>query len=252
MKSMYGKMIRLLIAPALVICLAATAHAQENSIEFTLTAANCGSEAIQATAGSATLSASGDGVNAEKIKWDSDPERLYPRMQGKNLSSGWHMGGYWLIEFSGINKQSMKLSADMYSTKKAPRDFELMYSTDGISYTAIPDSAVALDNSPAFMYKDFPLPETLNNAEKIYLKIIICSDISVGGSSITGIKDGSTYINNIKISYNGSEDTPPAPTPEPEPEPEGSRIFYPARENIYFKRLHAETGRYRFILNNAH
>lgn len=37
----------------------------------------CGTERVSATAGTAFLTASGDGINAEKIKWDTDPERLY-------------------------------------------------------------------------------------------------------------------------------------------------------------------------------
>ena len=254
MKSMYGRIIKKVAAAVLLLCccFAYTAAAQSGNIEFRLTETDCGTERVSATAGTAFLTASGDGINAEKIKWDTDPERLYPRMQGKNLATGWHEGGYWMIEFSGTDKKNITFSADMYSTKKGPGDYKLMYSTDGTEFTDIENSQIALDNDPATAYNAFPLPSSLDGAEKIYLKIVMASDKSVGGSTITGVKDGSTYINNIIISYDGAaEDKPTVPTEPTEPTepavPE-KKIYYVPRENIEMKRLHSETGKYRITI----
>ena len=246
MKSMYGKITEAMLTLILCLCTILTASAQSAAIEFRLTADECGFEKINATMGEAVLSASADGVNAEKIRWDTDPERLYPRMQGKNLASGWHEGGYWLIEFSGSEKKNMKLSADMYSTKKGPRDWKIYYSTDGKEFAEIENSAVALDNDPMTAYKEFPLPNAIDGAEKIYIKITMCSDISVGGSKITGVKDGSTYINNIIISYDG-EAAPAPSTPAPTQKPE--KIYYESRENRDAARLGKPTGKYCFTVD---
>ena len=251
MRFMYGKITKKITAVIFVLCLCISykASAQTGSIAFRLTEQECGFETVSATEGEAVLTASGDGINAEKIKWDSDPERLYPRMQGKNLATGWREGGYWMIEFSGEGKENMTFSADMYSTKKGPRDFELMYSTDGADFTAVPDSAVALDNAPMTAYSGFPLPSSLDGAEKIYLKIIMSSDQSVGGSKITGLKDGSTYINNIIISYNGNAGDAPSPTAPVESEQE-KKIYYAPKENREKQRLHKETGKYKVTVNS--
>ena len=43
----------------------------------------------------------------------------------------------------------------------------------------------------------------MNNAKKAYIKLMISSNESVNGKDITGLKDGSTYINNIIIKGSG-------------------------------------------------
>lgn len=250
MKYMCGKITERILPIMLFVLFTVSCEvsAETQSIEFKLTSQECGSEVITATSGEAFLKASADGVNAEKIKWDSDPERLFPRMQGKNLVSGWQKGGYWMIEFSGTDKRNIRFSADMYSTKKGPRDFELQYSTDGTEFRTIANSNVMLDNDPMTAYSEFVLPSSIEGAEKIYLKIIMCSDISVGGGKITGVKDGSTYINNIVILYDGEEGSTPTPVEPPAADTE-KKIYYKPRENSEMQRLHKETGKYKITFN---
>lgn len=167
MKFLYGKMNRICM---LLICslliLTNSVFADESKIEFILGKENCGGNLIQATAGEATLSASADGINSEKIRWDSDTTILAPRMQGKNLCTGWNTGGYWMVKFSAENLTAMTFSADMFSSGKAPKYFEMYYSTNGTDFITVNNSEVALSKKNQTVYDNFPLPGDLNNAKK--------------------------------------------------------------------------------------
>ena len=225
-----------------VISLVCTgAHAAENAAEFILGSENCGGSVVYATLGNATLTASADGINGEKIRWDTDPSMLAPRMQGKKLAAGWGVGGYWMIEFSAENLSGLTLSADMFSSGKGPKCFELYFGTDGVNYTKIEDSAVLLSKSNQTVYDKFRLPDDLNNEKKVYIKIAICSKESVNGGDITGLKDGSTYINNIIISANGAE------KPGGEDDGDGDvKTYYNKTVNVKMQRVGRPTGRYIF------
>lgn len=214
--------------------------ADESKIEFILGSDNCGGDLVQATSGNAALIASADGINREKIRWDSDTAILAPRMQGKKLSTGWNVGGYWLIEFSGAGLGNMTFSADMFSTGKAPKYFEMYYSTDGTNFIKADNSEVSLSKSNQTVYGNFPLPRNLNNAEKVYIKLMIISNESVNGNDITGVKDGSTYINNIIIKGSGEAN------PDDKKESRQEKSYYTAKENVIMQRLGKATGKYNF------
>ena len=203
MKFLFGRINSILIILVLLVITNSTVFADESKIEFILGSDNCGGNLIQATEGEATLRASADGVN-------SDTSISAPRMQGKKLAAGWREGGYWLIEFSGENLSNMTFSADMFSSGKAPKFFKMYYSINGTDFIAVDGSEVALSKKSQTVYDNFPLPQDLNNSKKVYIKLMINSNEAVNGSDITGVKDGSTYINNIIIKGNGEvkPDTP--------------------------------------------
>lgn len=246
MKFLFGRMSRLciLIIFAAFAISAPAAFADDGRIEFILGSENCGGLAVHATTGEATLSASADGINGEKIRWDSDTEILAPRMQGKKLTSGWSEGGYWLIEFSAENFGNMTFSADMFSSGKAPKSFAMYYSVNGSDFTAVDGAEVSLSKSNRTVYNDFPLPQNMNNSKKAYIKLMINSGEAVNGSDITGVKDGSTYINNIIIKgigeIKGDDDKKDEQT---------EKSYYSASENLIMQRLGKATGKYKFSVN---
>ncbi len=242
MKYLSGRMSRLCIIVFAVFAFAASGVlADEGRIEFILGSNNCGGNVVRATAGEATLRASADGVNSEKIRWDTDTARLAPRMQGKKLAAGRGEGGYWLIEFSAGGLSNMTFSADMFSTGNATKSFAIYYSTDGADFTAVDGSEVALSKSSRTIYGDFPLPRELNNSKTVYIKLMINSKETVNGSDITGVRDGSTYINNIIIK--GSGEVKPDDDKKEEKE---EKAYYSAGENLPMRRIGGETGKYKF------
>lgn len=241
MKFLYGKMNRLcLILFAFSIMINSIAFADESKIEFILGIDQCGGTTVQATTGDATLRASADGINSEKIRWDSDPSILAPRMQGKKLAAGWNIGGYWLIEFSGENLSNMTFSADMFSSGKAPKAFAMYYSTDGSDFIKIDNSEVVLSKKNQTVYDQISLPQDLNHVKKIYIKLMIDSKESVNGNDITGVKDGSTYINNIIIKGNGEI------KPDDKNEEQKEKSYYNSKENLLMHRIGQATGKYKF------
>lgn len=244
MKFLYGRMNRLCIL-LIFIFFAITepaVFADESRIEFILGSGDCGGNTVQATAGDATLSASADGVNSDKIRWDSDPTISAPRMQGKKLAAGWREGGYWLIEFSGENLSNMTFSADMFSSGKAPKFFEMYYSINGTDFIKVDNSEVSLSKSNQTVYNDFALPKELNNKKKVYIKLMISSNKAVNGSDITGVKDGSTYINNIIIKGSGG-------IKPDDGKKEEEKSYYSKRENIIMNRAGQPTGKYNFSVS---
>lgn len=222
---------------------ASTVFADESRIEFILKSDNCGGTVIQATSGEARLSASADGVNSEKIRWDSDPSISAPRMQGKKLAAGWSIGGYWLIEFSDKHLSNITFSADMFSTGKAPKVFELYYSTDGVNFAKADNSEVSLSKSNRTVYDNFSLPYNLNNSENVYIKLMISSKKSVKGSDITGVKDGSTYINNIIINGSGGL------KPDDGKKEEKEKSYYSKKENLILRKMGQAMGKYNFSVS---
>lgn len=241
MKFLYGRMNRLCILIVFAFFVTnSIAFANESKIEFVLKSDNCGGAVIQATTGEATLSASADGVNKEKIRWDDDETILAPRMQGKKLTTGWGLGGYWLIEFSGENLSDMTFSADMFSSGKAPKFFEMYYSTDGVDFVKIDNSEVSLSKSNQTVYDNFSLPYDLNHSKNVFIKLMISSKESVKGSDITGVKDGSTYINNIIIKGSGETKS------DDKKEDVKEKSYYNAKENLLMRRIGGATGKYKF------
>ena len=240
MKFLYGKMNRLCILLILLCFTITSVFAEESRIEFILESDNCGGTLVQATAGEATLCASADGINREKIRWDTDPAISAPRMQGKKLAAGWNVRGYWLIEFSGENLSNMTFAADMFSSGKAPKSFEMYYSINGMDFIKADNSEVALSKKSQTVYDNFSLPQTLNNSSKIYIKLMINSSKAVNGSDITGVRDGSTYINNIIINGSGNV------KPDDKKEEQNEKSYYNTKENLIIQRIGQTTGKYKF------
>lgn len=136
MKFLCGKINRLCILIILAVFAATNSivFADESRIEFILGSNDCGGKIVYATAGEAQLSASADGINSEKIRWDSDISILAPRMQGKNLASGWSKGGYWLIEFSGGKSKQYDIFRGYVFNRKSSEIFRnvLQYRRRGL------------------------------------------------------------------------------------------------------------------------
>lgn len=248
MKSLYGKLNKLCVTliAVLTVFVNTTVWASESKIEFVLDSASCGGEVVQATSGSGQLRASADGVNKEKIRWDTDETILAPRMQGKKLAAGWGAGGYWMLNFSAEKLKNLKLSANMFSSGKGPKDFEMYYSTDGADFIKIDESNIALTKNNRTVYNNFGLPSALDGQADVYIKIMISSEKSVNGNSITGVKDGSTYINNIIISADDNGGGKDDKDDDKKPDTENVKQYYTVGKNIETSRMGKPTGKYKF------
>lgn len=222
-----------------VVLLFSTVYAD---VEFNLSSSDCGSTEVAATYGNGTLTASADGEVAEIIRWDTDPLRLAPRIQGKNSANGWKQGGYWQVQFSSADMERVVLYADMFSSGNGPASFKLQYSLNGTSFTDIAGSVVSMEQTIRTAYNGLALPSALAGQENVYLRFVINSPYSLNDALITGVQMGSTYINNISlVSMSSGEDTA---IPDTEVKP----VLFEPRNNKLRTNWGGMTGKYHFYV----
>jgi hypothetical protein len=118
-------------------------------------------------------------------------------------SNGWSNTNdgpcYWWIDISTRGYVSLELSSRQYGSNTGPRDFIVEYSLDGFEWNAIDGSQITVGNNwTSGRLERLPLPAVLENRDRVLLRWIIASDISVNGA-ITG-PTGTNRIDDIVIS----------------------------------------------------
>ncbi len=114
--------------------------------------------------------------------------------------------GYWLIKTSTKGYTDLTLNLEQISSNKAPRDWGLAYSLDGLSYTYISESNVrAISDDSSLIssvetYNNFKLPAECDNQDNLFIKIFINGGESVDGTELDLVTKGSTYIDNVELS----------------------------------------------------
>jgi 2',3'-cyclic-nucleotide 2'-phosphodiesterase (5'-nucleotidase family) len=90
---------------------------------------------------------------------------------------------FWQISLSTAGYEKLKISFNSYSSNTGPRNFKLQYSIDNINFTDVNTSNTNNDgayiNTSSAATKNFELPATINNSDKVYLKFLQTSNISV-------------------------------------------------------------------------
>lgn len=211
-------------------------------VEFNLSSSDCGRREVAATYGNGTLTASADGENAEIIRWDTDPLRLAPRIQGKNSVNGWKQGGYWQIRFSSADMEKVILYADMFSSGNGPASFKLQYSLNGTDFNDIAGSVVNMEQTVRTSYNGLVLPSVMAGKDTVYLRFVINSPYSLNDSLITGVKMGSTYLNNISLISSSSGEDNTVPDTEVKP------VLFETRTNKLRTKWGDMTGKYHFFV----
>ena len=116
--------------------------------------------------------------------------------------------GYWLIETSTEGYKDLSLNLEQLSSNKGPRDWGIAYSTNGSSFTYVPQSnARAISNDAAVStvetYNNLPLPAACENKEHLYIKVFINGGETVDGEELDDeleVTKGNTGINAITLS----------------------------------------------------
>ncbi|MBR3737209.1 MAG: hypothetical protein IKN26_00580, partial [Eubacterium sp.] len=113
--------------------------------------------------------------------------------------------GFYLIKTSTLGYQGITLNAEQICSNKAPRDWSLAYSTDGVSYHFVENSNVRAVSNDAFdstveTYNNFRLPGECDNREELYIKIFINGGESVDSTELADVTKGNCGINNVEIS----------------------------------------------------
>ena len=180
---------------------------------FEYDSVTAGSTSLNATTGSGSIQIFPNARNAATLEYNkksiyarADEDNYWMFSKNGTVSSD----GYWLIQTSTAGYKNIIFSAKQVSSLKGPRDYSIMYSTNGVSYYPVKDSFVRVSDSTEKSYTNFKLPDALNNCQTVYLKIKISGGENVEGNELDGTQDdgtidstvlgsGNTGINNIEI-----------------------------------------------------
>lgn len=156
------------------------------------------------------LTASVNAVDTAKIKWsgaldlyDNNGAIAQAPIMGTSKSNLLAWGEYPYFETTVSTKgyDAIRFSAKLGGTKKAPRDWKLQYSLDGVHYTDTDSTYSVKENKTMEQaFNSVLLPEECENAEKLYIRMAVCSDTAINGvDTIVDQLSGDAAVNTIQI-----------------------------------------------------
>lgn len=163
---------------------------------------------------SSNLYASVNAVDNAKIKWSGTGENYTndsnsvasdqsPIMAtSKTDGLAWGEYPYFEAVVSTAGFESIKFSAKLGGSKKAPRDWKLQYSLDGISYADIEGASYSITKNKTMelAFNDIALPSECDNQKAVYIRMIAASNTAINGTDvIVGQPNGDAAVNNIKV-----------------------------------------------------
>lgn len=110
-------------------------------------------------------------------------------------TKGSMQGDYYELVLDSELVGNIKLNYSMKGSKSGPKNFEILYSTDGVDYASVGKKSITTDST----YEKFAvtLPSGANNASKLYIRIQVADNVSINNGTIgTG---GTNYLNEISI-----------------------------------------------------
>lgn len=156
-------------------------------------------------------------VNAKdqaKVKWSGTAD-LYTNSSNtvtndqapvmgtsKTSALGWGTYPYFETVISTAGFENIKFSAKLGGTKKAPKEWKLQYSTDGINYTDVSGAvhSIAANKTMEQAFNEIQLPAECNNIKTLYIRMVVCKDLAINGTgTIVNQTSGDAAVNNIKI-----------------------------------------------------
>ena len=125
-------------------------------------------------------------------------------------TTGWDNGNgskYWEISFSTKGYSAVTLSADVRSSASGPRDFMVLYSTDGNMWEQISSYSVTEKLSPISFSSEkgysneLVLPKDACDRENVSIRFLMSSDMRVkpSGNNTSVSASGAGNINNICV-----------------------------------------------------
>lgn len=156
-------------------------------------------------------------VNAKdqaKIKWSGTAD-LYTNTSNtvnsdqapvmgtsKTAALGWGTYPYFETIVSTAGFENIKFSAKLGGTKKAPKEWKLQYSTDGINYTDVSNAVYAITANKTMeqAFNEILLPAECNNVKNLHIRMVVSKDLAINGiNTIVNQTSGDAAVNNIKV-----------------------------------------------------
>lgn len=127
-------------------------------------------------------------------------------------ATSWQNGAgtkYWSLKINTIGYRHITVSVKLRSSSTGPRDFALQYRTtpEGAWQDVAGGTILVADNFTSGFLEALPLPEATENQEALFLRLVMASNQSVNGGTVTS--SGSTRLDDLLIIATLPEDETP-------------------------------------------
>ncbi len=114
-------------------------------------------------------------------------------------ATGWNIGDYWQVEFNASDYKNLKLSSMHRSSDTGPKDFQIEYSLDETSWTAVSGGVIAVTPGSTWntTISNLALPSAVDFQSSIYLRWVVTSNVSASGETL--VSSGTNRIDNIIV-----------------------------------------------------
>ena len=155
------------------------------------------------TTGDAELYATVDGATWRKLEWTKDDYSgcgMQPAMTGGN-NHPWAEGAYLEVQVSTKGCKGISFSSKLGATNKAPRDYQLQYSTDGVTYQNVGEVYSLSDNKTMEQAFDrVSLPADADDQAMLYIRMAVVGETLVNGTTgLYGTTSGDVAVNDIVV-----------------------------------------------------
>ncbi|MBE5959884.1 MAG: hypothetical protein E7256_00620 [Lachnospiraceae bacterium] len=104
-------------------------------------------------------------------------------------------GDYYLITLDSLLYGNITLNYSMKSSATGPKNFQVAYSVDGEQWTDV--ALHSISQKSTFENFSVTLPEGANNAEMLYIRLMVAGNVAVNGNEIG--KSGTNYLSPVTI-----------------------------------------------------
>jgi|GEM_PF-6332073 len=134
-----------------------------------------------------------------------------------NNSNQWNaiegVDKFWQIRVNTLGFENLSISSKQQSSGTGPRDFQVEFSLDGVTWSVVPNSTITTANNfTSGVLNPTAVPAAANNQETVFFRWITTSTISVGGGNIAAT--GTNRIDDILIEGTVLPGDPSDPDPE--------------------------------------
>ncbi len=154
----------------------------------------------------ASVNASDNAViewSGSKDKYNNDgvSDRAPIMATSKTDSLAWGQWPYFMAKVSTEGYEDIRFSAKLGGTNKAPRDWKLQYSLDGVNFTDIAESSysISVNKTLEQAFDSVALPEACNDQSTVYIRALADTNTTIAGATFLNLPNGDAAINNVKV-----------------------------------------------------
>ena len=128
------------------------------------------------------------------------PAQSYPTGWYSTNNTQWNNGQnqkYWQISISTLGYGHLKLSSNQQSSNSGPRDFKILFSNDGSSWSDPGIEILVMNDATTGVLNDVSLPSNCDNQPALYIRWLMTSNSPVSGKTIN--IGGTSRIDDIII-----------------------------------------------------